>query len=105
MIKRKELNKGSISSIDLVIENPEGCFLSDDDNARLYALNIGLNVMSSTRVIADAVVEGKIETIKEMKETLYELKKANCQLITDEIIKDIIKVVKNRLKGHILFVI
>jgi len=98
MIKRKELSKGSISSINLAIENPEGWFLSDDDNARLYALNIGLNVMSTTRIIADAVVEGKIETIEEMEETLYELKRQKSNLITDEIITDIIEVVKNRLK-------
>jgi len=98
MIKRKELSKGSISSINLAIENPASWFLSDDDNARLYALNIGLNVMSTARVIADAVVEGKIETIEEMKETLYELKKAKSNLVTDEIITDIIEVVKNRLK-------
>ena len=98
MIKRKELSKGSISSINLAIENPASWFLSDDDNARLYALNIGLNVMSTARVIADAVVEGKIETIEEMKETLYELKKAKSNLVTDEIITDIIEVVKKQVK-------
>ena len=98
MIRKKELSKGSITSINLAIENPEECYLTDDDNARLYALNIGLNVMSTTRVISDAVVEGEIKSIEEMKETLYKLKEANCKIITDEIITDIIKVVKNRLK-------
>ena len=77
MINKKELNETSISSIDLAIENPDAYFLSDDDNTRLYAINIGLNVIGTTRVIADATVKGEIKSLKEMGKLLFELKNEN----------------------------
>ena len=98
MINKKELNEASISSIDLAIENPDAYFLSDDDNTRLYAINIGLNVIGTTRVIADATVKGEIKSLKEMGKLLFELKNKNNYPINGEMIKDIINVVKNRIK-------
>jgi len=94
---KNELNKDSISSINLAIENPDSWFLSDDDKAILYAVSIGLNVMSSVRVIEDAAVEGEIKTKEELKNTLNKLKNKNFP-ITYEMIEDILKVVENRIK-------
>jgi len=97
MKNKNELNKGSISSINLAIEKPDSWFLSDDDNASLYALSIGLNVMSTVRVIEDAAIEGEIKTKEELINTLYELKKNNYSM-SNEMIKDILKVVENKIK-------
>ena len=97
MKNKNELNKGSISSINLVIEKPDSWLLSDDDNTKLYALQIGLNVMSTVRVIEDAAIAGEIKTKKELKNTLYELKKNNYP-ISNEMIKDVLNVVENRIK-------
>ena len=98
MINKNELSKSAISSINLAIENPDAFFLSDDDNTRLYAINIGLNVIGTTRVIADATVKGEIKSIKEMVDVLLQLKNVNDSLITDEMITDIVAVVENRIK-------
>jgi predicted nucleic acid-binding protein len=97
MINKNELSKSAISSINLGIENPDAYFLSDDDTVRLYAINIGLNVIGTTRVFADATVKGKIKTIKELTGILYQLKADNYP-ITDEMIADIVTVVENRIK-------
>jgi len=98
MTNKSELSKTAISSIELGIEKPDAYFLSDDDKTRLYAIEIGLNVIGTTRVLADAAVQGKIKTLKEMTELLYELKTKNNYHITEEMINDIVNVVKNRIK-------
>jgi len=99
MITKKELSKTAVSSINLAIEKPESWFLSDEDNAGLYALGIGLNVMSTVRVIADMAVEGEVKSIKEMTGLLKALKNEHKYPINDEMITDIVKVVKNRIKA------
>jgi len=99
MITKKELSETAISSINFTIEKPESWFLSDDDNAKLYALSIGLNVMSTVRVLADMTVEGEIKSIKEMNGLLKKLKNENKYPINDEMTADIVKVVKNRIKA------
>jgi predicted nucleic acid-binding protein len=53
MALKKELGEGSISSITLAIENPNSLFLTDDYEARNYAINIGLNVIGSTSVLSE----------------------------------------------------
>ena len=98
MINKKELGKASISSINLGIEKPDAYFLSDDDNVRLYAINIGLNVIGTTRVISDAAVKGEIKSLEEMTELLYELKTKSNYPISADMINDIVKVVENRIK-------
>jgi len=98
MINKNELSESAISSINLAIEHPDAFFMSDDDNTRLYAINIGLNVIGTTRVIADATVKGVIKSIKEMVDVLLQLKNLNDSLVTDEMITDIIAVVENRIK-------
>jgi len=98
MINKNELSKESLSSINLAIENPNACFLSDDDITRIYAIDIGLNVIGTTRIIADATVEGEIKSIQEMLDTLNELKSKSNNLINDEMITDIVKVVENKIK-------
>jgi len=97
MINKKELGESAISSINLAIEHPDALFMSDDANTRLYAINIGLNVIGTTRVIADATVKGEIKSIKEMIDVLLQLKNTNDSLITDEMITDIVAVVENRI--------
>jgi predicted nucleic acid-binding protein len=97
-INKNELGKTAISSINLGIENPDAYFMSEDDNTRLYAINIGLNVIGVTRVIADATVKGEIKSIKEMVDTLLQLKNESDYPITDEMITDIVAVVENRIK-------
>jgi len=98
MINKKELSETSISSINLGIEKPDAYFLSDDDSVRLYAINIGLNVIGTTRIIADAAVKGDIKSLEEMTELLYELKTKSNYPITADMINDIVKVVENRIK-------
>ena len=97
MLNKKELSEASISSINLAIENPDAIFMSDDDNARLYAINIGLNVIGSTRAIADATVKGIIKSKEEMIDLLYQLKNVSTNPITDEMIADIVAIVENRI--------
>ena len=63
MVNKNELSETSISSINLGIEIPDAHFLSDDDKTRLYAIDIGLNVIGTARVIADAAVKGEITTL------------------------------------------
>jgi len=99
MINKNELTKASLSSINLGIEKPDAYFLSDEDNVRLYAIGIGLNVISTVRVLEDAAVKGEIESIDEMTSLLYELKKNNYP-VSDEMIADIITVVENRIKTN-----
>ena len=98
MINKNELGESAISSISLAIEHPDAFFMSDDDNTRLYAINIGLNVIGTTRIIADATVKGEIKSIKEMVDVLLQLKNINDSMITDEMITDIVAVVENRIK-------
>ena len=98
MINKNKLGESAISSINLAIEHPDSFFMSDDDNTRLYAINIGLNVIGTTRVIADATVKGEIKSIKEMVDVLLQLKNTNDSMITDEMITDIVAVVENRIK-------
>jgi len=100
MITKKELSETAISSINLAIEKPESWFLSDDDNARLYAIGIGLNVMSTVRAIADMTVEGEVKSIKDMVGLLKTLKNKHKYPINDEMTADIVKVVKNRIKAR-----
>ena len=97
MVLKSDLNAGSRSSINLAIEHPNSTFMTDDYEARNYAINIGLNVIGSTRVIADATVKGMIKSIDEMVDTLYQLKNVVDYPITDEMITDIVTVVKNRI--------
>jgi predicted nucleic acid-binding protein len=63
MVNKNELSQTSISSINLGIEKPDAYFLSDDDKTRLYAIDIRLNVIGTTKVIADAAIKGEITTI------------------------------------------
>ena len=100
MKSKKELGKGSLSSINLAIEKPNSWFLSDNNNARIYALNIGLNVMGTVRVIEDAAVEGKIESKEELMDILNDLKNKDNYPITEEMKADILKVVDNRIKEN-----
>ena len=99
MINKNELSEASLSSINLGIEKPDAYFLSDEDNVRLYAIGIGLNVISTIRVLEDAAVKGEIKSITEMTSLLYELKKNNYP-VSDEMIADIIAVVENRIKTN-----
>jgi hypothetical protein len=98
MINKSDLSETSISSINLGIEKPDAYFLTDDDKTRLYAVEIGLNVIGTTRVIADAAVQGNIKTLEETAQLLCNLKDKNNYPITSEIISDIVKVVENRIK-------
>lgn len=99
MVNKNDLSKEVISTINLAIEKPHCWFLSDNDKARLYALNIGLNVMGTTRVLIDAAVEGKLEYTEELVKLLYELRDKNNFQFNEEMICDILKVTEN-LKKH-----
>jgi len=98
MITKKDLSETAISSINFAIEKPDSWLLSDEDNARVYALSIGLNIMSTVRVIADMTVEGDVKSIKEMIGLLKALKDEHKYPINDEMINDIVTVVENRIK-------
>jgi len=98
MVNKNELKESAVSSINLAIEQPDAYFLSDNDKTSLYAINIGLNVIGTTRVIADATVKGVIKSIEEMVDVLHQLKDTNDSLISDEMITDIVAVVENRIK-------
>jgi len=98
MIKKSDLSESSISSINLAIEEPNSWLLSEDDKTRLYALNIGLNVMSTIRVLEDAVVKGEIKSIDEMVELLREMISKNAFHITEDMLSDIVRIVENRIK-------
>ncbi|MCL2185989.1 MAG: hypothetical protein FWB86_09090 [Treponema sp.] len=99
MVNKKDLSEESTSLINLAIEKPYCWFLTDDDKAILYALNIGLNVMSTVKVIIDAAVEGELEYTEELVKLLYELNDRNDYQINEEMICDIVKVAEN-LKKH-----
>jgi len=98
MKSKKELGKGALSSINIAIEKPNSWFLSENNNARIYALNIGLNVMGTVRVLQDAAVEGKIGSKEELMDILNDLKTKDNYPITEEMKADILKIVDNRIK-------
>ena len=71
---KKFLHEGEIKAISLAKELSNNTILLDDEEARIYARNIGLKVKGSIGLVIDNVFNNKI-TKKEGEESLRKLNK------------------------------
>jgi len=84
----KEFGLGESSAIVFAMENPNTLIIIDDQDAKMYASNIGLNVIGTIGVIKQAVDKNIIESKAEANILFDELKNTG-GWISDKLLKDI----------------
>jgi len=96
-IKELNLGLGECSSIVLCKEYKNSLFISDDQDARNYAIDCGLNITGSVGIVKKAKEEGIIKTNKEANDFIISLKN-NGLYMSDKFLESVLLPTNENIK-------
>jgi len=84
----KDYGKGEASAIVFAMENPNTLIIIDDQKPKMYAFDIGLNVIGTIGILKQAVDKNIIKSKSEANDLFDELKNTG-GWISEKLLKDI----------------
>lgn len=81
------LDEGEASSIALAVEIPNSLLIIDEKKGRKVALDLGLNIIGTLRIILEAKNKGHITSVREVLDLLKSHKFRFSNSVTHEILK------------------